>query len=336
MKLACAGLHHGLATGESSYLLLMINEHENNSETVSGAPVVEGPTGGGPASSTVTAAPAPVGTVSRQPTMRSAVATFLWWLLLALVLAGGLVGTIVGLLVWLAATGSLGFKMDPSALSVASMDPGMLTVATLFSSLFTSIAGYVFYGVKSKRWWPAETADGKTVAKRVGVGLLAGVAVIVIMQLAAWLASLVGIAVESSETSTSVISMLRWSLSGSAPWLFVPALLLTVGVVGPVAEELVFRGLIGRTVIDSGFASRGDGTRSKAQTLLACLVAGLFFGVVHVTGLSAAGLEGAVVMTLVGAALTWLSSVKTRSLAPAVAAHVALNLGQLLLVLATL
>ena len=313
----------------------MINEH-NDSETVSGAPVVEGPAGGGPASSTVTAASTTMGTAGRQPTMKSAVATFLWWLLLALVLAGGLVGTIVGLLVWIAATGSPGFQMDPSTLSVASMDPGMLVVATLFSSLFTSIAGYVFYGVRSKRWWPAKTADGKTVAKRVGVGLLVGVAVVVIIQLAAWLASLVGLTVESSETSTSVISMLRWSLSSSAPWLFVPALLLTVGVVGPVAEELVFRGLIGRTVIDSGFASRGDGSRSKAQTLLACLLAGLFFGVVHITGLSAAGLEGAVVMTLVGAVLTWLSSVKTRSLAPAVAAHVALNLGQLLLVLATL
>lgn len=336
MRLARVRLHHGLATGESSYLLLMINEHENNSETVSGAPVVEGPAGTRPASSTMTAASAPMGTAGRQPTMKSAVATFLWWLLLALVLAGGMVGTIVGLLVWIAATGSPGFQMDPSNLSVASMDPGMLVVATLFSSLFTSIAGYVFYGVKSKRWWPAKTADGKTVAKRVGVGLLVGLAVVVIMQLAAWLASLVGLTVESSETSTSVISMLRWSLSSSAPWLFVPALLLTVGVVGPVVEELVFRGLIGRAVIDSGFASRGDGSRSKAQTLLACLVAGLFFGVVHVTGLSAAGLEGAVVMTLVGAVLTWLSSVKTRSLAPAVAAHVALNLGQLLLVLATL
>lgn len=314
----------------------MINKPENNSKTASGGPVVEGPTGGGPASSTAAAAPAPMGAVGKQPTMKSAVATFLWWLLLALVLAGGLVGTIVGLLVWMVATGSLGLQVDPSALRVTSMDPGMLVVATLFSSLFTSIAGYVLYGAKSKRWWPTKTADGKTVAKRVGVGLLVGVAVVAVMQLAAWLASLVGLTVESSETSTSVMSMLRWSMSSSAPWLFVPALLLTVGVVGPVAEELAFRGLIGRTVIDSGFARRGDGTRSKAQTLLACLVAGLFFGVVHITGLSVAGLEGAVIMTLVGAVLTWLSSVKTRSLVPAVAAHVALNLGQLLLVLATL
>ena len=112
--------------------------------------------------------------------------------------------------------------------------------------------------------------------------------------------------------------------------------LCNFGVIGPVAEELVFRGVIGRTVVDSGFARGSDGPRSAAQTLAACLVSGLFFGLPHVTGFSAAGLEGAVVMTLFGALLTWMSSVRSRSLAPAIAAHVTLNTAQLLLALVTL
>lgn len=260
---------------------------------------------------------------------------FLLWLLLAF-MVGGLVGTGLGIVLWMAATGSPGFQFDPGTMTIVSLDPGMLVVATLFSLLATSVVGYVLHGVESKRWWPSKPADGRLLAKRVAAGVLVGAASVAALQLVAWAVSLVGVRLESTDASTSVVGMLKWSMSSSAPWLFVSALLSTVGVIGPVAEELVFRGVIGRTVVDSGLARGGDGSRSAAQTFATCLVAGLFFGLPHVTGISAAGLEGAVAMTLFGALLTWLSSVRTRSLAPAIAAHVTLNTTQLLLALATL
>ena len=270
-----------------------------------------------------------------RPRFRSAVRVFLLWLLLAFVV-GGLVGTGLGLGLWMAVTGSLGFQFDPATMTIVSMDPGMLVVATLTSLLATSVVGYVLYGVESKRWWPSKPADGGLLAKRVAVGVAIGVAGVVALQLVAWAVSLVGVQIESTETSTSVVGMLEWSMSSSLPWLFVPTLLAAVGVIGPVAEELVFRGVIGRTVVDSGFARGSDGMRSAAQTLAACLVSGLFFGLPHVTGFSAAGMEGAVIMTLFGALLTWMSSVRSRSLAPAIAAHVTLNTTQLLLALAVM
>ena len=272
---------------------------------------------------------------SARPRFRSAVRVFLLWLLLAF-MVGGLVGTGLGIVLWMAATGSPGFQFDPGTMTIASLDPGMLVVATLFSLLATSVVGYVLHGVESKRWWPSKPADGRLLAKRVAAGVLVGAASVAALQLVAWAVSLVGVRLESTDASTSVVGMLKWSMSSSAPWLFVSALLSTVGVIGPVAEELVFRGVIGRTVVDSGLARGGDGSRSAAQTLATCLVSGLFFGLPHVTGISAAGLEGAVAMTLFGALLTWLSSVRTRSLAPAIAAHVTLNTTQLLLALATL
>lgn len=270
-----------------------------------------------------------------RPRFRSAVRVFLLWLLLAF-MVGGLVGTGLGLGLWMAVTGSLGFQFDPATMTIVSMDPGMLVVATLTSLLATSAVGYILYGVESKRWWPSKPADGLLLAKRSAVGVLVGVVGVVALQLVAWAVSLVGVRLESTETSTSVVGMLEWSMSSSMPWLFVPALLAAVGVIGPVAEELVFRGVIGRTVVDSGFARGRDGSRSAAQTLAACLVSGLFFGLPHVTGFSAAGMEGAVIMTLFGGLLTWMSSVRSRSLAPAIAAHVTLNTAQLLLALAVM
>lgn len=324
--------------GHCSYLPRMVNESLNDgSETLHASQGDAAPRQTVESAASVDvrgrAADAEVD-ASARPRFRSAVRVFLLWLLLAF-MVGGLVGTGLGIVLWMAATGSPGFQFDPVTMT-ARADPGMLVVATLFSLLATSVVGYVLHGVESKRWWPSKPADGRLLAKRVAAGVLVGAASVAALQLVAWAVSLVGVRLESTDASTSVVGMLKWSMSSSAPWLFVPALLATVGVIGPVAEELVFRGVIGRTVVDSGLARGGDGSRSAAQTFATCLVAGLFFGLPHVTGISAAGLEGAVAMTLFGALLTWLSSVRTRSLAPAIAAHVTLNTAQLLLALATL
>lgn len=326
-------------TGYGSYLTCMVNESLND-----GSERLHAPQGDATPMQTVEAAAdagkrgravgAGMNAVAR-PRFRSAVRVFLLWILLAF-MVGGLVGTGLGLGLWMAVTGSPGFQFDPATMTIVSIDPGMLVVATLTSLLATSVVGYVLHGVESKRWWPSRPADGLLLAKRSAAGILVGVLAVAALQLVAWAVSLVGVQLESTDTSTSVVSMLEWSMSSSAPWLFVPALLAAVGVIGPVAEELVFRGVIGRTVVDSGFARGRDGSRSTMQTLAACLVSGLFFGLPHVTGFSVAGLQGAVVMTLFGALLTWMSSVRSRSLAPAIAAHVTLNTAQLLLALATL
>lgn len=282
----------------------------------------------------VTASP-----VEDEPTVQtvgSAVKVFFTWLGLALVLVGGLGGTCLGMLAWTAATGTLGFEVDSGTMSVSGIDEGMLTTATLFSSLATSAAGYVIYGKYSKKWWPAGGSSTQTAVKRALVGCSVGLAVVAVMQTAAFLLSLVGVTVESSDTGASVAGMMAWAAGSSVPWLMVPALLLTVGVVGPVAEELVFRGLIGRRIVDATALRSADGSRNWWQTAAVCLFSGLFFGVVHLTGFSVAGVEAAVLMTFVGGLFTWMSSVETRSLVPSVAAHIALNSSQLLLVLVAL
>lgn len=95
----------------------------------------------------------------------------------------------------------------------------------------------------------------------------------------------------------------------------------------PVIEELVYRGFISRSLVESTFLRDANGGRSAWMVALTCLVTGLWFGMGHITG--ADSLSKSVFlfcfMTCFGAFLTWLSCVRYRSVWPGVLVHVTYN-----------
>ena len=130
-----------------------------------------------------------------------------------------------------------------------------------------------------------------------------------------------------------------WHTGGTLNWFNLVMLLSCVCVINPIAEELVFRGMIGRRLVDSKMLRTGvdsNGPRKWWGSLLVCLLGGLFFGVVHFTSLSMAGVLPVILTTLLGALCVWLSSIKTRSLWVSIAAHVAFNSVQMLILVLTL
>lgn len=98
--------------------------------------------------------------------------------------------------------------------------------------------------------------------------------------------------------------------------------------ISPVLEEMVYRGFIARSLVESRFMRLKDGSRSWWQVLIVCMLAGLWFGIGHVTGQDgmAKSIFLFVFMSMFGAFLSWLSCVKFKSIWPGALVHVAYNL----------
>lgn len=98
--------------------------------------------------------------------------------------------------------------------------------------------------------------------------------------------------------------------------------------ISPVLEEIVYRGFIARSLVESRFMRLKDGSRSWWQVLIVCMLAGLWFGIGHVTGQDgvAKSIFLFVFMSMFGAFLSWLSCVKFKSIWPGALVHVTYNL----------
>lgn len=153
-----------------------------------------------------------------------------------------------------------------------------------------------------------------------------------------------GVAVDSN-TSKTVVGGLESSNSGStggADSSSGGAIgYSTVGIVisvvwsiliSPFFEELIYRGFISRSLVESSFMrNKSTGKRSAWQSLIVCIICGLWFGVGHITGADnmSKTVFLVVFMTCFGAVLTWLSCVKYKSIWPGLLMHITYNLASL-------
>ena len=98
----------------------------------------------------------------------------------------------------------------------------------------------------------------------------------------------------------------------------------------PIAEELVFRGLVSRPLMHSGLLTRPDGGRGIPAMLTVALLAGLPFGILHMDSASGPvwALLSVVWMTVFGAVQTLLAD--RRGLLCPMICHVAYNLAVIL------
>lgn len=150
-----------------------------------------------------------------------------------------------------------------------------------------------------------------------------------------------GVAVDSN-TSKTVVGGLESSNGGSTSGADsssgVAIGYSTVGIVisvvwsiliSPFFEELIYRGFISRSLVESSFMrNKSTGKRSAWQSLIVCIICGLWFGVGHITGADnmSKTVFLVVFMTCFGAVLTWLSCVKYKSIWPGLLMHITYNL----------
>lgn len=275
--------------------------------------------------------------------IRWSLATLGWWLLWAFLLIGGIIGTVVSIALSIFLWGDTGIKIIGTGVDSSSIkiDPSLLALTIIVSGTLTAVTGIIYWHHRRESipsptpgtiTWSKPT--GSRLAKAIITGVLLAVGCLALMQAGAMLLKEIGLSVQSSDAGMGVESIVKWAIDSSGvSWVCIPLLVLVIGIVGPIAEELVFRGLIGRTIVDSNILRGVDGQRSWWQSSLAYLLSGLFFGLVHMTGLTVSSLFTIILMTIFGALLTWLAT-RNKSLAGSIACHVTFNTVQILLVLA--
>lgn len=299
-----------------------------------------------------------------KPAFLMSLKTFGWWLLLPMIVIGGLAGSLFGMIIyWVTAQDfGINYTMTTSqtpegaqtllpvdgqsvSMNVAS---GLLSNATVWSLIFTGVSAIAFFLMKWRKRSPDASGslswrtNGKLdVWWKMLTGALVGLAFYGAYLLVGWGLAAVGVNLTSSDTGSTVENMILdlWHTGGALSWFNLVMLLLCVCIINPIAEEFVFRGMIGRRLVDSKMLRTGVGSNGPRKwwgSLLVCLLGGLFFGVVHFTSLSMAGILPVILTTLFGALCVWLSSIKTRSLWVSIAAHVAFNSVQMLILVLTL
>jgi membrane protease YdiL (CAAX protease family) len=102
-------------------------------------------------------------------------------------------------------------------------------------------------------------------------------------------------------------------------------LVLFVFFIAPILEEILFRGIIGMSMKESGlFRHFGKTTRM----ILVCLVSGMLFGVLHAQFSSSVGISLMTMFqtTIIGMIFTWLAVYKYDSIVPTIFAHMTNNI----------
>lgn len=129
---------------------------------------------------------------------------------------------------------------------------------------------------------------------------------------------------DSSEGITKILVQLFHG-QGALPWAVWVTIFITAFIT-PVLEEMLFRGVVTKSLLESSFAKTPAGESTRMRSSMVCLVGGLLFGVTHLIGVASAPeawltLSG---MTVLGWAFGLLD-MKFKSVIPSIVSHVLYN-----------
>jgi membrane protease YdiL (CAAX protease family) len=214
--------------------------------------------------------------VEPEPSPAPARATWRWWEVIALTLAGFVVGAVTSTPIFLALGGQAGGQMDGPGAAAAAFTY-LVLVATLL----------VWLRVAHKGWWRAVgwPAPGERVREAgvgLGLGLVSQIGVTALAALVAFtLATLSGSGVEVPPQVQSTLT--GWEAA---------ALVVYAVLVAPPTEELIFRGLLFHSIADR----HGFWAGAAASSIL--------FGLIHVIPGAALGV-GVLVFTMMITGVFW-------------------------------
>ena len=275
--------------------------------------------------------------------------TFILFLVIALLASVLSVFVVVGVLV---AKGGMGLVIGADG----GMNPALIKWSTMLTMLMTPLCSLlVLLPSKTKSVIRADDGLGLGVRglhgrlgtrsefsawlKSIGIGLAVAVACMVALQVVGGIGNVVIKAMGGSPSTTSnqttqeILNYMKASL-GNGHAMEIVLMVLMAGVLGPFVEEVVFRGVIARSLIRSDFLVGRFGN-GRMRTFLACLVSGLLFGLAHImsTDLTFSWMNVLTVLVTwgLGTVLSWLAAVKYDSLWPGIFAHVSYNTASLLI-----
>lgn len=275
--------------------------------------------------------------------------TFVLFLVMALLASVLSVFVVVGVLV---AKGGMGLVIGADG----GMNPALIKWSTMLTMLMTPLCSLLVLlprktksviraddglglGVRGLHGRLGTRSEASAWLKSIGVGLAVAVACMVALQVVGGIGNAVIKAMGGSPTTSSnqttqdIINAMKASL-GNGHAMEIVLMVLMAGVLGPFVEEVVFRGVIARSLVKSDFLVGRVGN-GRMRTLLACLVSGLLFGLAHImsTDLTFSWMNVLTVLVTwgLGTVLSWLAAVKYDSLWPGIFAHVSYNTASLLI-----
>lgn len=162
--------------------------------------------------------------------------------------------------------------------------------------------------------------------KGISLGVLCGLITTVGMTLLSILANPILKNHNQDQTTTATVVKAAESLKtgavSSTYWLSL-IMVICAFIIGPICEELVFRGLIGMSFRDSNmFRNLSD----KTRMIIICLLSGALFGLMHYQpGDTVVSMTTMLFTGLIGTWFSWLALYKFNTVVPTMAAHVTYN-----------
>ena len=275
--------------------------------------------------------------------------TFVLFLVMALLASVLSVFVVVGVMV---TKGGMGLVIGADG----GMNPALIKWSTMLTMLMTPLCSLLVLlprktktiiraddglglGVRGLHGRLGTRSEASAWLKSIGIGLAVSVACMVALQIVGGIGNVVIKAMGGSPTTSSnqttqdIINAMKASL-GNGHAMEIVLMVLMAGVLGPFVEEVVFRGVIARSLVKSDFLVGRFGN-GRMRTFLACLVSGLLFGLAHImsTDLTFSWMNVLTVLVTwaLGTVLSWLAAVKYDSLWPGIFAHVSYNTASLLI-----
>lgn len=266
--------------------------------------------------------------------------TIYGWLGIPMFLLASMIASFIMIIGWAviqAFGGPALITMDSSGTPVLADMTNLMLVSTSFGMLAYPLI-WLFpamrrqnrfvggYGIKTidKRMNTSSKAMGWL--KAIGIGILLGLLTVIIMTILQIIASPVLSGHNQDDTTTGMIVNAFTGLTNGTSRYAPQAILMIISafLIGPICEELLFRGEIGMSFRDSTmFRKMGE----KPRKIAVCILSGLLFGILHFqTGSDmVVSLLTMLFTSLIGVFFSWLALYKFNSVVPTMAAHVTYN-----------
>jgi membrane protease YdiL (CAAX protease family) len=272
---------------------------------------------------------------SRKDRVKAIIIGFIGFMLMAVAAAAPAI--ILAVMVSTSLDGNAGFAVQPSGgvtmtdrfLSVSTvltilLTPVLTALVLLFPPVRRAVRGNGGLGlwIHDLRSRLHVDAEWKAWAKTVAIGLGTAALVFGALQVMGMIAELVSPgSATSNDTTQDIVDGIR-----SGPLAIKIALIMFSGVIGPLVEELVFRGVIAKSW--TAMAS------TRTGRIISYVGSGLLFATAHFLS-SGFSLSVEVILTILvtwilGTVLAWYAH-RWSSLWPGVITHVTYNTGSLLL-----